>query len=43
MPSSSQSGLVTFMGVSTNTHGFIVVKENSQAMEDQSVTSTSAS
>ena len=31
------------MGVSTNTDGFNVAKENSQAIDDQSVISTAAS
>lgn len=42
MPHSSQSGFPTFMGVSTKSVGFSVVKENSQEMLDQSVTITSA-
>lgn len=37
MPSSSQSGFSTFIGVSTNTAGFLVAKQNSQGIDDQSV------
>ncbi len=43
IPKSRQSGFQTFMGVSTNTLGFNVAKENSQAIDDQSVISTSES
>ena len=42
MPKSRQWGLRTFGGVSINTAGRRVVKQNSQKTLDQSVTMTSA-
>ena len=38
MPSSCQSGLPTFIGVSTKIAGLSVEKQNSQNTDDQSVT-----
>ena len=43
MPSDSQSGFPTFMGVSMKTQGFSVANVYSQKMEDQSVMRASAS